>query len=461
MSTTFTPLILAAGKGSRMRSARPKVLHPLAHKPLLGHVLDAVRAAGAADAALVLAPGMTEVEAYATAQPLAVRVALQSPALGTGHAVATARALLPQEGTVVVLFADTPFLEAQTIERLVAARERSNAAITVLGMELDDAGAYGRLIERDGGLAAIVEVADADAQTLAVRLANSGVMAFDAARLPELLDALEPRRARDGNEEFYLTDMVALARSRGWEVVIERCTPTEGLGINDRVQLATAEAILQTRLRERAMRGGVTLLDPTTTYLAADTVFGRDVVIEPNVIIGPGVMLEDEVRIRGFSHLTTDPPKDAKPIVVRRGAVVGPFARIRSGSDVGAEAHVGNFVELKNARLDATAKANHLSYLGDCSVGSGSNVGAGTITCNYDGFAKWQTTIGRDVFVGSNSTLVAPVSIGDGALVGAGSWVGRDVPAEASHIARGVAEQREEGATRVRRHLKRRASKTS
>ncbi|MFP4361678.1 MAG: bifunctional UDP-N-acetylglucosamine diphosphorylase/glucosamine-1-phosphate N-acetyltransferase GlmU [Alphaproteobacteria bacterium] len=459
MSDTLTAVVLAAGQGRRMRSTKPKILHELGFRPLVGHVLAAAQSAGAEEVVLVTAPDTAAVAAYAERHGVGVRTALQDPPLGTGHAVMAARDQLPTRGDVVVLFADTPLLEGATIARLARTRREAGAAVAVLGMELDEPGAYGRLVERDGRLEAIVEAAQADEATRAIRLANSGVMAFDAARLPALLDALEARTARDGNAEYYLTDVVEAARARGWEVVAARCAPVEGLGVNDRVQLAEAEAILQARLREHWMRAGVTMLDPASVHLAADVDFGRDVVLEPHVFIGPGVVVEDEVRIRAFSHLATDPPKDAKPLVVRKGAVIGPFARLRSGADVGAGAHVGNFVELKNARLDEAAKANHLAYLGDCRVGAGSNIGAGTITCNYDGFAKWPTTIGRDVFVGSNATLVAPVTIGDGALIGAGSWVGRDVAAGASHVARGTPEQRAGGAERLARHLKRRAGK--
>jgi len=459
VTATPTAVILAAGQGRRMRSKTPKILHPLGFRPLLGHVLAAVRAAGAERAVLVLAPGMEDVAAYARGELAALRIAIQDPPLGTGHAVQTALRELPREGDVVVLFADTPFLAGATIARLAETRARSGAAVATLGMELADARGYGRLVERDGRLEAIVEEAEADAATRAIRLANSGVMAFDGARLPALMAALERRQARDGNPEYYLTDAVAAARDRGWDAVVERCAPVEGLGVNDRLQLAQAEAVLQERLRTRWLRAGVTMLDPATVHLAADTVFGEDVVLEPHVVFGPAVSVEDDVRIRAFSHLATDPPKDAKPLIVRKGAVVGPFARLRSGADVGAGAHVGNFVELKNAALDAGAKANHLSYLGDCSIGAGANIGAGTITCNYDGIAKWHTAIGRDVFVGSNATLVAPLTIGDGALIGAGSWVGRDVPAGASHVARGAVDRREGGAAMLRAHLRRRAGK--
>ena len=459
MSETLTAVVLAAGRGRRMCSAKPKILHELGGRPLLGHVLDAARAAEAERILLVTAPGTEEVAAYAESEGATPGAIVQDPPLGTGHAVMAARARLPQAGDVVVLFADTPFLAASTIARLVRRRRQSGAAVAVLGMEPEEPGAYGRLVERDGKLTAIVEAAQADEATRAIRLVNSGVMAFDAARLPALLDALAPRTARDGNAEYYLTDAVAAARAAGWQAVVERADPVEGLGVNDRVELAAAEAILQQRLRERWMRAGVTMLDPATVHLAADVSFGQDVILEPHVYLGSGVVIEDDVRIRAFSHLTTDPPKDATPLVVRKGAVIGPFARLRSGADVGEGAHVGNFVELKNARLAGGAKANHLSYLGDCSVGANSNIGAGTITCNYDGFAKWPTTIGRDVFVGSNATLVAPVELGDGALIGAGSWVGRDVAAGASHVARGVPDQREGGAARLAAYLQRRAGK--
>ncbi|TVQ37670.1 MAG: bifunctional UDP-N-acetylglucosamine diphosphorylase/glucosamine-1-phosphate N-acetyltransferase GlmU [Geminicoccaceae bacterium] len=459
MTVTFTPVVLAAGQGTRMRSTMAKVLHPLAFEPLLGHVLRAAAAAGAETATLVLAPGMDQVAAFAKHSGLALQIAEQNPPLGTGHALQCAAPTLPLRGAVVVLFGDTPFVEPATIVDLVRALAAADAAVAVLGMELADAGAYGRLLTDGETLHAIVEAADADDAVRALGLANSGVMAFDAARLGELLAELPARTARDGNQEFYLTDTVALARAKGWRCVWRPCSEIEGLGINDRVQLAAAEAILQGRLRERAMRAGVTMLDPASVTLALDTRFGRDVVLEPQVLIGPGVTLEDGVRVRAFSHLMVDGPKETKPIVVRQGAVIGPFARLRSGADVGTDAHVGNFVELKNARLDAGAKANHLTYLGDCSVGAGSNVGAGTITCNYDGFGKYRTEIGAGVFVGSHATLVAPVTIGDGAIIGAGSWVGRDVPVDATHVARGVAEVRPGGAARLRRHLQRRAGK--
>ncbi|MFW5834600.1 MAG: bifunctional UDP-N-acetylglucosamine diphosphorylase/glucosamine-1-phosphate N-acetyltransferase GlmU [Pseudomonadota bacterium] len=459
MTASFLPVVLAAGQGTRMRSAKPKVLHELAFEPLLGHVLNGARAAGADAAVLVLAPGMDDVAAFARSKGLDLAVALQSPARGTGHALCCAAEHLPAAGTVVVLFGDTPFVEPATIKRLVEARLAHDAAVAVLGMDLGDAGAYGRLVTEGIELRAIVEAADADPKVRAIGLANSGVMAFDAARLGHLLAELPERSARDGNPEQYLTDTVALARERGWRCIWQPCSAIEGLGINDRVQLAEAEAILQERLRRQAMLAGVTMLDPASVTLAVDARLGRDVVLEPNVVIGPGVTLEDDVRIRAFSHLAVDRPKETAPIVVRRGAVVGPFARIRSGADLGERAHVGNFVELKNAQLGDGAKANHLTYLGDCSVGAGSNIGAGTITCNYDGFAKHRTEIGADVFVGSNATLVAPLNIGDGAIVAAGSWVGRDVPAGASHVARGAPATRPDGAERLRRHLRRRAGK--
>ena len=459
MTVPFTAVVLAAGQGTRMRSSRPKVLHELGFEPLLGHVLRATAVAGARRTVLVVAPAMTEVGAFARTRSADLALVEQSPALGTGHALQCAAAALPASGTVVVLFGDTPFVDPTTLTALVQAREAEGAAIAVLGMELDDAGAYGRLVTAGSELRTIVEAANADAAVRAIRIANSGVMAFDAARLPALLQDLPHREARGGAVEFYLTDTVALARERGWGCIWRPCQEVEGLGINDRVQLAAAEAILQDRLRQAAMLAGVTMLDPSSVTLALDAAFGRDVTLEPHVFIGPGVTLEDGVRIRAFSHLMVDRPKETRPIVVRKGAVVGPFARIRSGADLGAQAHVGNFVEIKNAQLGAGAKANHLTYLGDASVGAGSNVGAGTITCNYDGFGKYRTEIGADVFVGSNATLVAPLTIGDGAVVGAGSWVGRDVPAGATHVARGVPQLRPEAAERLRTHLRRRAGK--
>ncbi|MEO1199945.1 MAG: bifunctional UDP-N-acetylglucosamine diphosphorylase/glucosamine-1-phosphate N-acetyltransferase GlmU, partial [Pseudomonadota bacterium] len=401
MTSNLTPVVLAAGKGTRMHSAVPKVLHPLAGKPILGHVLDALAEAGTAAPVVVVAPDVPAVETFARAHPSAPTLRHQAPPLGTGDAVTRARDALPATGTVVVLFGDTPFVSAATVVELAATRDEADAAVAVLGMKLADPGGYGRVVTDGVEVLRVVEAAQLDEATADVTLANSGVMAFDAARLPALLDRLPPRPARDGNHEFYLTDTVELARTAGWRCVWHGCDPVEGLGINDRAQLAEAEALLQQRLRRRAMLAGVTLVDPASCYLSADTRFGQDVVIEPHVVIGPGVTFEDAVRVRAFSHFAVDAPKETRPIVVRRGAVVGPFARVRSGSDIGNGAHVGNFVELKNADVGNGAKINHLTYFGDAGLGPRSNVGAGTITCNYDGIAKHRTEIGADVFIGS------------------------------------------------------------
>ncbi|MGF1476511.1 MAG: bifunctional UDP-N-acetylglucosamine diphosphorylase/glucosamine-1-phosphate N-acetyltransferase GlmU [Geminicoccaceae bacterium] len=461
MAHAHTTIILAAGKGSRMRASRPKVLHPLAGKPMLGHVIATSRAAKATKTVLVLAPGMDEVATFAKKTDPAIQIALQDPPLGTGHAVMAARELLPREGVVSVLFGDTPLLRARTIELLIDALRRENAAVAALGMDLNDATGYGRLVHDGSRLLKIVEQAAADETIRAIRIANAGIMAFDAGRLGALLDRVPERTARDGNREYYLTDTVEAAVAEGWSCCSSLAPEEEGLGVNDRIQLAEAEAVMQARLRQRAMAEGVTMQDPDTVYLSWDTVIGRDVTLEPNVVIGSGVTIEEGVTIRAFSHIALDMPKDKAPIHIRSGAVIGPFARVRSGSDLGPGVRVGNFVEVKNARLAAGAKANHLAYLGDAEVGERSNIGAGTITCNYDGFAKWPTRIGKDVFVGSNSTLVAPVDLGDASLVTAGSWVHKSIPEGASVAARGAPEVKEGGARKLEAYLRARAETKS
>jgi bifunctional UDP-N-acetylglucosamine pyrophosphorylase/glucosamine-1-phosphate N-acetyltransferase len=418
-------IILAAGKGTRMKSHLPKVLHPIAGRPMIGHVLDSLAPLGCAPIVVVVGPGMEAVSKAVAPN----RTALQTEQLGTGHAVLAAKAALGQrEGDVLVLYGDTPFISTRTFEALLARRRAEDRpAAVVLGMRPDDPTGYGRLlVDGKGRLEAIVEHRDATAEQRRIGLCNSGVMAVDGALIWDLLGEVGNDNAKG---EYYLTDIVALARQRGRVSAAVEAPAEELLGINSRAELAAAEALLQDKLRARAMESGATLIDPASVWFSFDTRLGRDVVIGPHVVFGPGVEVADGVDIRSFSHI-----EGAR---IETGAVIGPFARLRPGSVIGAKAHVGNFVETKNATLAAGAKANHLTYLGDARVGEGTNIGAGTITCNYDGFGKYQTVIGAGAFIGSNSALVAPVTVGDGAIVAAGSVITQDVAADALAVGRG------------------------
>ena len=439
-------VVLAAGKGTRMRSARPKVLHPLAGRPMADHVLASVRALAPERTVLVIGPELEAVAGSLAGACGAVACVVQEKPLGTAHAVAQTRPLLEGfDGDVLVVYADTPLVRGETMAGLVRARRESDgAAAAVLGFRPADPGAYGRLIlAPDGTLARIVEHAEAGEAEHAVALCNAGAMAVDGRRLFPLLDAI-------GNDnrggEYYLTDLPAIVAAQGGTCAVAEAPADEVMGINDRVQLAAAERILQDRLRRAAMEGGATLVDPATVWLSLDTELGTDVTIGPNVVIGPGVVVEDGAEIGPFSHL-----EGAR---VRRNAVIGPFARLRPGSDVGEGARVGNFVEVKNSTVAHGAKINHLSYVGDAGVGAGANIGAGTITCNYDGYAKSRTTIGEGAFIGSNTALVAPVSIGPGAVVGAGSVITEDVEADAVAVARGEQHARKGAAARRRARRK-------
>lgn len=432
MQPSLSVVVLAAGKGTRMRNPLPKVLHPLAGRTLIGHVLETARELGPARTVVVLSPGMDAVAAEVGRSPLRPAVALQDPPLGTGHALTAALPALPPDGeaagTVLVLYGDTPLVEAATLRRLVAAREAAGAAVAVLGMRPPDPGGYGRLrlLAGDGGeLAEIVEERHADEALRRDGICNSGVMAFDAAKLGPLLRAIPLRPEKN---EYYLTDAVALAVARGWRCVAVEGLWEEGVGVNSQAQLAQAMRLLQARLRGRMLEAGVVMPAPETVYLAADTTIGPGAVVEPYCVFGPGVRVAAGAVVHAFSHL--------EGATVAAGASVGPYARLRPGTELGAGARVGNFVETKNARLAAGAKANHLTYLGDATVGEAANVGAGTITCNYDGFAKHRTEIGAGAFVGSNTALVAPVRVGAGAVVAAGSTVTADVPDEALAVAR-------------------------
>ncbi|MCU0888454.1 MAG: bifunctional UDP-N-acetylglucosamine diphosphorylase/glucosamine-1-phosphate N-acetyltransferase GlmU [Rubritepida sp.] len=414
-------ILLAAGQGTRMRSAWPKVLHRLAGRPMVQHLLAAC-APAFERIVVVVGPGMPELEA-AVAPHVTV---VQAERLGTGHAARMAApALEGFTGDVAVLYGDNPLVTTATIERLLAARAQADLAL--LAMRPADPGRYGRVVQDAAGeVARIVEWADASEAERAIPLCNAGVV---CAAWPDLARWLAGLGNANRQGEYYLTDVVAAARAEGRRCVAVEAPEAELRGINTRAELAAAEAEVQARLREAAMLGGATLVDPASVHLAHDTVLGRDVVVEPHVVFAPGVTVEDGATIRAFSHL--------EACVVRAGAIIGPYARIRPGSEVGAGAHVGNFVELKAAALGAGAKANHLSYLGDVTVGEGANIGAGTITCNYDGVAKHRTEIGANAFIGSNSALVAPVRVGADAVVGAGSVITEEVPASALAIARG------------------------
>ncbi len=431
-------VVLAAGAGTRMRSDRPKVLHALAGRPMVHYVLEALARVGPERTVVVIGPEMREVEAAVAPAPCVV----QAEPLGTGHAVLAAReALERSKGDILVLFADTPLIVPQTLERVLAARrEPPGPSVVVLGMRLSDPGGYGRLITGpDGTLEAIVEAGDASADELEVNLCNSGVMAVDGEVLFELLERLTTDNAKG---EYYLTDIVRHARARGLACAAVEGAAHELIGVNSRADLAVAEALMQERLRAAAMAHGATLADPTTVYFSFDTALGRDVVIGPNVVFGPGVSVGDGVEIRAFSHI-----EGAR---IAPGAKIGPFARLRPGAEIGPDARVGNFVEVKNAQLEAGAKVNHLSYIGDARVGEGANIGAGTITCNYDGFTKAHTDIGAGAFVGSNTALVAPVTVGARAVVGAGSVITRDVEDDALAVARAEQSNREGGAARLK-----------
>jgi bifunctional UDP-N-acetylglucosamine pyrophosphorylase / glucosamine-1-phosphate N-acetyltransferase len=417
-------IILAAGQGTRMNSERAKVLHEIAGAPLIVHAMKSGAALDPARTVVVTGVGADDVaRAVAGWDDRAVCVR-QDEQLGTGHAVLQAQAALANaDGDAIVLYGDTPFITAETLEAMLAARQ--NHAVVVLGFEAADPGRYGRLVTEGDILTRIVEFKDADEATRAITLCNSGVVAADSATLFSLLSEVTNNNAAG---EYYLTDIVEIAARRGLKATVVRCPEAETLGINTRAQLIAAEAAFQARARAELVEDGVTLIAPETVHLAHDTVIGRDAVIEQNVVFGPGVTVESGARIRAFSHL--------EGCHVSRGGIVGPFARLRPGAELAEDVHVGNFVEIKNAVIDEGAKINHLSYIGDADVGARTNVGAGTITCNYDGVNKHRTTIGRNVFVGSNTMLVAPVRLGDNAMTASGSVITQDVPAGDLGIAR-------------------------
>jgi len=447
----FAAVILAAGKGTRMKSDLHKVLHPIAGRPMLGHLIATVGGLGAARQIVVTGAGREQVEAFVS--PLGAEVVTQDPQLGTAHAVQQAQAVLAGfDGDILILYGDVPLVGAKTMTRMLERlTDHDQPATVVLGFRPDDPLAYGRILARgDGTIEKMVEYKDASTSERAVNLCNSGLMAVRAVDLWSLLDQVGNANA---SGEYYLPDIVMIAAAAGRRSAVIETDAWEVAGVNSRAELAAVEAEWQRRRRLTAMADGATLIAPETVWFAHDTVLGRDVVIEPNVVFGPGVRLSDKVVVRGFSHL--------EGTTVESGAEIGPFARLRPGAQIGKDARVGNFVEIKKAVLGVGAKANHLSYIGDAEVGRAANIGAGTITCNYDGFLKYPTKIGDGAFIGSNSALVAPVTIGNGAIIAAGSVITRDVPEDALALARGRQEERGGWAARFRAAMRAKTTKTA
>jgi len=422
MSTAL--IVLAAGKGTRMQSDLPKVLHPIAGAPMLWHAMRAGHALQPERSVIVAGHGAEAVTKAAQDFDPEAQVVLQTEQLGTAHAVAQARpALAGFDGDAIVLYGDTPFISEATLTAIATARQSHD--IVVLGFEAADPARYGRLVTEGDALLRIVEFKDATEAERAITLCNSGVVAAKASVMFDLIDAVGNDNAA---QEYYLTDIPDIARARGLSACVVRCPEAETMGINSRRDLAAAEAAFQARARGDLLDLGVTMQAPETVHLAWDTVIGRDTVIEPNVVFGPDVTVETGAVIRAFSHL--------EGCHVSRGGVIGPYARLRPGAELAEDVKIGNFVEIKKAILHEGAKVNHLSYIGDAEIGARSNIGAGTITCNYDGVLKHKTVIGEDAFIGSNTMLVAPVTVGDRAMTGSGSVITEDVAPEALALAR-------------------------
>ena len=428
-------VVLAAGMGTRMRSSVPKVLHPLAGRPLVNHVLGTVDQLGAATCVVVVGPDRDDVSEAVAPH----RTVVQADRLGTGHAVLQAKeALKAHNGDVLIMYGDTPLVSIETVLAMRAVRQ-GDTKVVVLGFEPDDPAGYGRLITGPDGLERIVEAKDATAEELAVTVCNSGLVLADGAILFELLDRVTNDNAKG---EYYLTDVPGLARAAGHRCDVVLGNEQELLGVNDRIDLAAAEAVIQDHLRRTAMQNGATLSDPSSVYFSWDTQIGQDVFIGPHTTFGPGVSIADSVRIHGHCHF--------EGASVAEGAELGPYARLRPGAEIGPGAKIGNFVEVKKAVIEAGAKVNHLSYVGDARVGEGANIGAGTITANYNGIYKSHTDIGTGASTGSNSVLVAPVTIGDGAIVGAGAVIRADVPADAIAVSAADQKTKEAAADRYR-----------
>lgn len=432
-------IILAAGEGTRMKSALPKVLHPVADLPMVGHV---VQATGGTDVAVVVGREAEMVKAAVAPFAPEAEIFLQSERLGTAHAVLAARETIARGyDDLLILFGDTPLVQAEALADLRAGLA-GGAAVVVMGFRAPDPAGYGRLIEEQGALVAIREERDASEAERKIAFCNGGLMAISGAHALSLLDAVGNDNAKS---EYYLTDIVAIAAARGLKVMATEAAYENVLGINTRAELAEAEAIWQKRRRRELMLAGVTMLAPETVRLSHDTAIAADAILEPNIFFGPGVSVAEGAKIRAFSHL--------EGAVVGENAEVGPFARLRPGAQLATRAKVGNFCEVKKAVIDEGAKVNHLTYIGDAHVGAKANIGAGTITCNYDGFNKHHTEIGAGAFIGSNSSLVAPVSIGEGGYVASGSVVTKDVPADALAFGRARQETKPGLGRRLRERL--------
>lgn len=424
-------IVLAAGEGTRMKSAMPKVLHKVGGLPLIGHVLNAVDAMGATRVAVVVGANADAVGAFVRSRTSHATLHEQRARLGTAHAVLAAKAALAEGADdVVVLYGDAPMVNAVTLKK---AREAiaGGLDVAVVGFRTENPTGYGRLVMAGRDLTAIVEEKDASEAERRIDFCNAGIIAFRGDGLLPLLHQIGNANAK---REYYLTDVVALAHAAGCKVGAVEAPAHEAVGVNDRIQLSHAEGLFQKAMRETAMEEGATMIAPSTVWFSYDTRIGRDVTIEPNVFFGPGVTVGDNVVIRGNSHI--------EGATIEKDAIVGPFVRLRPGAVVGPNAHVGNFVEVKNAKVGEGAKANHLSYIGDAEIGARANIGAGTITANYDGFDKYRTVVGEGASIGSNTVLVAPVTVGDGANVAAGSVITHDVPADALAVARGRQEDK-------------------
>ncbi|HVH49709.1 MAG TPA: bifunctional UDP-N-acetylglucosamine diphosphorylase/glucosamine-1-phosphate N-acetyltransferase GlmU [Sphingomicrobium sp.] len=444
----FAVVLLAAGQGTRMRSDTHKVLHPIAGRPLLLHLLDRVDGLGATRRVVVVGKGREQVEAAVSGRDVAI--AIQSEQKGTGHAVQQAQsALADYDGPVLILYGDTPFVEADTLRRMLDRLDGDDGpGVVVMASRPADPAAYGRIIIGEGDrIARMVEYRDATEEERAVTLCNSGMMAVRARDLFRWLGQVGNDNAA---QEYYLPDIVNIAAGEGREAVVIEGDAYETAGVNSRAELAHLELEWQRRRREQALDDGATLIDPESVWFAYDTRLGRDVTVEPHVVFGSGVEVADGATIKAFSHIDG--------AIIAAGAVIGPFARLRPGTVIGEKARVGNFVEVKKAVLGRGAKANHLSYIGDSEVGEGANIGAGTITCNYDGFGKYQTVIGAGAFIGSNSSLVAPVTVGPGAIVGAGSVITKNVAADSLAVERSEQRGMSGWAKRFREKMTRKAA---
>ena len=440
----LTAIILAAGKGTRMKSSLHKVLHPVAGRAMLGHLLDMLDGLDQSsplslDRVVVTGAQADQVEKAFPAETFVT----QAEQNGTGHAVLVTEDAVNRSSDVLVLFGDSPLISADTVSKMITAKKDGgpNTGVVVLGFHADDPTGYGRIIREEtaGDLARIVEQKDATAEEAATTLCNSGVMLIDGKKAFNWLKKLTPNNAAG---ELYLTDIVAIAKQDGHRALVVEGSPDEVMGVNSRADLAVVEALFQHRKRLEMMACGVTLAAPETVFFSFDTKIGADTIVEPNVVFGPGVKIAGGVSIKAFSHL--------EGANVGEGASVGPYARVRPGSDIGPDARVGNFVETKNAKIEHGAKISHLTYIGDARVGPEANIGAGTITCNYDGFNKSHTDIGAGAFIGSNSALVAPVTVGDGAIVGAGSVISKDVAADSIAITRSPQQEKTGAAKRLK-----------